>query len=858
MSSAADPQRFRRVQELFDQALDLNADERTAFLQRACGDDDALLEEVRSLLAADDAPDWTASETTQAFATSWSLPAGARIGSFTIVRSIGEGGMGAVYEATQERPQRTVALKTLRAGSDSAKSRRRFEYESELLGRLQHPGIAQIYEAGTFHDGDREVPFLAMEMLADARDLDHHVAARQLPATEILRLFADVCDAVQHAHQHGIVHRDLKPSNLLVDQDGRVKVIDFGIALALDTDEVRRTLRTETGVILGTLAYMSPEQLAPDGGSPDARTDVYSLGVLMFQLLTGRLPHDLDTLPVPTALAVIAERDLPRLALYGLRGQEPVQRELDWILQKATERDVAMRYQTVAELGADVRRFLDDKPLEVGPPSTSYRLRKFVRRHRTAVLGAALTLIALVAGTIATAIGWHRAVLAEQVADAKRLELEQVTFGFWQTTQMTARIDQIKSGGISPEMRDQLDDVAARLDAATIEDPLIEAALRTRLAKTFHEFGEGAESSRQFQRVIALTEGRDEMPEVRVEALTQYGTVLVTGGKVEQGIRLLEEAVALSERNPGQFRDPPATPRSRIAYAYHQLGRYADARDTYDAVLRELAALPDGAAQPKLKLQALQGRGNARRALGDHDGGLADIQAALTWAEQKLGLRDHRTLSARSDLAVLLLQDKAKAPQAEVLLRDVAESRRDLLGPTHQSTIIPVLNLAFALHRQHKFAESEAMCSEYLEAARAAGETSSTPLLKLRFNLGVAQMMRKPSHRAAAERTFADLMTDGADVLPQDNWMLFAFRTRFGMCRAQAGAEAIDDPAERRRCLEEARAELEPALAGLEKTLGPDNRQTREAAGALLQVLDHLDAPEAATALATRLNLQRK
>jgi len=354
VSSSTDPDRFRRVQELFDRALDLTPDERTSFLRRECGDDAALHDEVRALLAADDAPTWTASETTEVFASAWMLPEGARIGSFTIVRSIGEGGMGTVYEATQERPLRTVALKTLRASSDSPKARRRFEYESEILGRMQHPGIAQIYEAGTFRTGEREVPFLAMEMLTDALALDDHIQQRELSPKQILRLFADVCDAVQHAHQHGIVHRDLKPSNLLVDRDGRVKVIDFGIALALDTDEVRRTLRTETGVILGTIAYMSPEQLDPNAGSPDARTDVYSLGVLMFQLLTGRLPHDLDTLPVPTALAIIAERDVPRLTHYGLRGDVPVQRELDWILQKATERDLGVRYQTVAELAADV------------------------------------------------------------------------------------------------------------------------------------------------------------------------------------------------------------------------------------------------------------------------------------------------------------------------------------------------------------------------------------------------------------------------------------------------------------------------------------------------------------------------
>ncbi|MCK5945084.1 MAG: protein kinase [Planctomycetes bacterium] len=856
MDSATDPDRFRRVQELFDRALDVPAAERAAFLQRECGDDDALLADVTSLLDADAAPTWTASEATSELAMAWSLPAGARVGSFTIVRSIGEGGMGTVYEATQERPQRVVALKTLRAGSDSPKARRRFEYESELLGRLQHPGIAQIYEAGTFHDGRREVPFLAMEMLSGARAIDDHIEERDAELRYVLSLFADVCEAVQHAHQHGVVHRDLKPSNLLVDADGRVKVIDFGIATAVDTEEARRTLRTETGVILGTVAYMSPEQLDPDAGSPDARTDVYSLGVLMFQLLTGRLPHDLDTLPVPTALAVIAERDVPQLALYGLRGGAPVPRELDWILQKATERDVAMRYQTVAELGADVRRFLDDRPLEVGPPSTAYRLRKFVRRHRAAVGGAALALIALIAGTVATAIGWRRAVLAEQVAESKRGELEQVTFGFWQTTQMTENMEQIKSTGISDEMRAQLDAVATRLDGQSIEDRAVEAALRVKLAKTYAEFDAREQATAQFRRALELTDDGGGMAEVRIEALTAYGTTLLTEGDAERGIELLEQAVALAERHPSAFAEPPALPRSRIAYGLHLLGRYEEARDTYDAALRELAARPDAAARPTLKFQALVGRGNAHRALGNREAGLADIQAALTYAEQRLGLRHDRTLGARMDLAILLLQDKEMAPRAEELLREVTEARVETLGPTHTQTITPVLNLAFALHRQGKFDESEELCTRHLQAAREAGVADSIPLLKLRFNLGVAQMMREPARLEAAERTFRDLLADGAPGLGDDHWMMLAFRARLGMCRAQAAALATDDPDVRARCLAEARAELEPALAGLEQTLGPANRQTREAANALHQVLESQGEAEAAATLAARLQLK--
>ena len=192
-----DPQRFRRIEELFDQALDLGPAEREAFLQRACEGDEGLLSELQELLAADASPTWTAADTTAAFVSAGALTAGAQVGPFSVVRRIGEGGMGTVYEATQQRPQRTVALKTLRAGADTPKARRRFEYESDLLGRLQHPGIAQIFEAGTFTEGGREVPYLAMELLVDAAPLDEHLERSRQDLRGTLRLFAEVCDAVR-------------------------------------------------------------------------------------------------------------------------------------------------------------------------------------------------------------------------------------------------------------------------------------------------------------------------------------------------------------------------------------------------------------------------------------------------------------------------------------------------------------------------------------------------------------------------------------------------------------------------------------------------------------------------------------
>ena len=844
------------MQLIFDGAIDLPDGERPTYLAKQCGEDQALLKDVCDLLDADAKPTWTASGATPSWLHSHTIPPGTNVGAFTIVKLIGEGGMGCVYEATQDRPQRTVALKTLRAGSDSPKVRRRFEYESEMLGRLQHPGIAQIYEAGTYRTGDREVPFLAMELLASARDLDHFVEQEQLTPAQLLSLFADVCDAVQHAHQHGIVHRDLKPSNLLVDEGGRVKVIDFGIALAMDTDAMSRTLRTETGVLLGTIAYMSPEQLDPDSGSPDARTDVFSLGILMFQLLTGRLPHDLGSLPVPTAMTVITQKDVPRLATYGVRHTKNIARELDWILLKATERDIEQRYQTVAELAADVRRFLANKPLEVGPPSTTYRLRKFVRRHQAAVAGSAIALAALIAGTITTAMGWHRAVHAENVTAEKRAELEQVTFGFWQTTQMTEKIEQIKSGGIAPEVLQQLSRIGERLNGQSIERPAIEAALRLKLARTLAEFGVPTDAAKQYRAALKLLETDASMPEVHVNALTEYGTMLATSGKLKESITLLTRAASMAKANPSVLGDPPALPRCRMAYAQHQLGRFQDSLDSYVVVLEELESSP--VPYPKLKFQALLGRGNARRSLGNRKQALVELSAAVKHAEQHFGTQDNLTLGARVDLAIALLADKDAAPQAEELLQAVLDVRKKRLGPTHNHTISCVLNLAFALHRQMKFEQSEELSTTYLAAAEQAELTKTMPIMKMRFNLGVAQMLRAPARLQAAEAGFRSLVRDGEEALPEGHWMTMAFHTRVGMCRLLAAKNSNDDPDARARMVEEARVELEVGLEGLNAKLGANNRQTKEAAEALIQAYEAQAKPDLVAEVCERFGIEPK
>lgn len=444
-----------RLEELFLRAVELNTGERAAFLDRWCAGDAELRKELDSLLAhhsgaggfldSKAAPGRGLLTQLGASALSESeplLPADKKVGNFKVLGVLGSGGMGVVYVAQQERPKRTVALKVMRrvlGDPNSASAQRilrRFEHEAELLGRLHHPGIAQIFEAGTYTAEGLTHPYIAME-LVKGEPLLAYASKHNLGTREKLVLVERICEAVQHAHRNGVIHRDLKPANILVDESGRPKVLDFGVARTTNTDLQMTSEHTAVGSLIGTLPYMSPEQVSGDSAAVDTRSDVYAVGVIVYELLAGRLPYDLASRSLPEAARIIRDEEPTKLSTIDryFRG------DVEMIVSKSLAKDRTRRYQSASDLGDDIARFLAGQAISARRDSAMYVLRKQLRRYRGIVstvaffmlivicLGVFASIQAFRASRLATteALAKDQALTALQQAEAQRKRADETS-----------------------------------------------------------------------------------------------------------------------------------------------------------------------------------------------------------------------------------------------------------------------------------------------------------------------------------------------------------------------------------------------------------------------------------------------
>jgi predicted Ser/Thr protein kinase/tetratricopeptide (TPR) repeat protein len=561
------PEQYERLRTLFFEACDLPPDEQAAYIEEHCGDDEQMAAELRILLDEDASSDESPLNQTltdddrRVISSLGDDPTGVaaptKIGRYTIVRRIATGGMGTVYEAEQDRPRRTVALKVLRAGAMTEQMRRRFEYESHVLALLDHPGIAQVYEAGTAETAEGEQPYFAMEFVRGT-PITQYVQEQDLPLRARLELLATVCDAVQHAHQKGVVHRDIKPGNILVTDDGRIKVLDFGVARVVDDQAPSLKEETQAGHLVGTVHYMSPEQAAGDIDAVDTRSDVYALGVLGFEMISGALPFDASSNLFET-LRLIGEGRLRRLRAVA----PDVEPDVETIVSKAIETERDRRYAAAADLAADLRRYLADETISARPATPSYQIQMFARRNRRLVASLLLAFFLLIAGVLGTSLGLREAIIQGEIAE---IAAETATLASELAEQRLERTESLRQElegqagraqamirvyrGMFRRMARGEDDLAGVLRAASEEaeaefadDPLARGAIEATIGITFYQLEKVDEAERHLRIGLQLHE--QELGPAHIDTLliaSDLGGLLQLQGRYAEAEQLLRRS----------------------------------------------------------------------------------------------------------------------------------------------------------------------------------------------------------------------------------------------------------------------------------------------------------------------------
>jgi eukaryotic-like serine/threonine-protein kinase len=654
--------------------------------------------------------------------------AGAILGRYHLLQKIGEGGMGEVWLAEQKEPvRRRVALKLVKAGMNTREVIARFESERQALALMDHPAIAKVFDAGSSPQG---APYFVMEYVAGVPITDY-CDTHRLSTRERLELFVHVCEGVQHAHQKAIIHRDLKPSNILVSEvDGRAapKIIDFGVAKALTQRLTAATLYTRVGTMVGTPEYMSPEQANSSGEDIDTRTDVYSLGVIFYELLAGAPPLVLKKSTLEAFLRRLREEEPPKPSTR-IRTQDPATAtelarkrqtepmvlarqlggDLDSIALKALEKDRSRRYGSPSDFAADIERYLRNEAVLAVPPSLAYRGRKFARRYRMALVTAAGFVLVLIAAAVISIRQSIRANREAAVAQAVNDFLQNDLLG---------QASAYKQSKPDPDLRVRtaLDRAAARITGKFDRQPEVEASIRNTIGKAYEDLGLYREAAKQHEAALDLRRRvlGPEHPDT-LRSMNNLAIVYADEGKYAQAEMLHSQAQEIERRVMGPEHPNTLMSMHNLALVYMREGKYAQAETLYGQTL-EIERRVLGPEHPN----TVQSMVNLGIIYGD-EGKYAQAEAldsqTLEIERRVFGPEHPNTLRCMNNLAVAY-GNEGKYAQAETLFSQILEIRRRALGPEHPETLSSMSNLADIYRDEGKHAQGEALTSQTLEIQR--------------------------------------------------------------------------------------------------------------------------------------------
>ncbi|MHC5109798.1 MAG: tetratricopeptide repeat protein [Planctomycetota bacterium] len=664
------------------------------------------------------------------------------IPGYTIRRFIASGGMGSVFEAEQQYPKRRVALKIIRGDRVSEDTRRRFKFETQVLAALQHPVVAQVFDAGLVETDGARLPYFAMEFV-DGQKLNDYGSSRRLSLDDRLELIAKVCDGVEHAHQKGIIHRDLKPDNILVTIDGRPKILDFGVGRATEPDLQITRMNTNIGDIVGTLPYMSPEQAAGNPELLDTRTDVYSLGVVTYELLTGRLPYDLRGLGLPQVLLTIQEKEPPSLSTVNrtLRG------DVETIVCFALAKDKDMRYGSAAALADDIRRCQRGEPISKRPLTTWYQLAKFAGRNKPLVAGVVSTFVMLLAGLSTSLVLLSRAERAEheqrsvtEYVTSMLSEFKPEELGLWMNQDLRGRAMATLQSAETPA--GEVSTIMADFDRALSGINLTDAAIKL--------IDEQWLSRAQAKINIEFA----EQPRIRAALWQTLANVYVSLGLFERAAPLQDQALVTRREVLGA--DHPDTLVSLKGLSLLQLrqGKSAQAEETItDALKRHRRVLGDE------DLQTLEAM-NILALVLETQGMSAEAgqlyRQVLEDRRRILGEEHVDTLVSMNNLGLFLVT-YGNGDEAEYLFRKALETQRRVLGDDHIDTITSINNLGAWMSTRGRFAEAESYYRESLAACRRVLGNDNLKTLAAVNNMGL--IMKQQGALDEAKSFYAESLT---------------------------------------------------------------------------------------------------